>query len=101
MRCGGRQADEVVDLGDGQFEAREPAARVVGSGAGTDPVVPLTVVASTDHDDVTMITSGEVVLGLIRRPGTGRPGDRLVMDGETLTGLWPGWDESAVLAFGR
>jgi maltokinase-like protein len=76
IRTGGREAEEWVET-DGVPARREATAHVAGSGAPDADV-------STDVD-------GLVVLRIV--------GEEAPEGAETLTGTWPGRDESALLAY--
>lgn len=90
---GGGQAEELVDLGDGRLEPRDPRMTVSGSGDG--PEVPeVTAVHRVIGDDPTRIQTDSVELEVVRvLDGPGRRASPM------LTGAWPGGDGAVSLAY--
>jgi hypothetical protein len=91
---GGTQAQEFLEV-DGRLKAREPLARVEGSGSvevDIEPIGPLTV--ETD-EGITFISDGRYELYVLRTPGSAD----VPAGVETLSGTWAGQAEPVVLAF--
>lgn len=91
---GGEQADLEVQTDDGP-QVREPTTRVVGSGNAAAGVAPVGSVTWSDDATTTVIIAGAVKLVVLRVVGHDY---RALADSNTLTGVWPGHDEQAVLA---
>jgi hypothetical protein len=95
IRTGGTQAEEYVDI-DGTPERRDPQMTVQGS--GTDRPGPAPTITGVDQSDPTVIRTdaGElVVLRVVDDASSAESG------GLQLTGVWPGQDTPAALAYLR
>ncbi len=91
IATGGAQSPLIVQLPDGETLERDNVVFVTGSGSAADGPT-IEVGAATREGTVTAVSLGQasVIVRHAPRPGTA--------SGATLTGTWPGSDESSVLA---
>lgn len=79
---GAPQAEELVEIGE-TLVAREPTARVTGSGSEPDPVVDENgALTPSDDGPVTVVRVGALELAVVRVVGTETAGEHV------LTGTW-------------
>jgi hypothetical protein len=99
---GGTQAELEVQHDDG-LRRREPTTRVIGSGAPSATVPPITSSTVVSDQGATTIQTGALELVLRRDLSVELAQDALPKDNATLTlsGTWPGSDEPVVLATAR
>ncbi|MFG2041895.1 hypothetical protein [Dactylosporangium sp. NPDC048998] len=92
---GGGQAEEMIDMGDGRLERREPHA--VAKGSGTAASLPATKmkILSVDGGDPAVIVTDAVELTALRTLGGTAPGDL------TLTATWKDQPDPVLLATAR
>ncbi len=88
---GGRQAEYLVDQGDGTTAPRPSTALVIGSGAPGTAVPSLDVMDVASDDAMTTIRAGEWQVRV------GRVLPAMISAEFILTGSWPAQDEPAVL----
>ena len=91
LRDFAHQSPLIVQLPDGETLERDNVVFVTGSGSAADGPT-IEVGAATREGTVTAVSLGQasVIVRHAPRPGTA--------SGATLTGTWPGSDESSVLA---
>ncbi|NLU84943.1 hypothetical protein [Rhodococcus sp. HNM0569] len=92
---GGRQADEIY-TGDDNAEPQPASVEVTGSGEPGTMVPPVGFVATSDTDTRTVVDTGAVLLEVLRIPESADSDDVF-----TLTGMWSGQSDPALLAIAR
>jgi hypothetical protein len=95
IRTGGTQAEEYVDI-DGTPERRDPGMTVQGSGSANAGPAP--TITGVLHSDPTVMRTdaGDLVVLRVVDPAVGIESAEL-----RLTGIWPGQDDPALLAYLR
>lgn len=93
---GGTQAELEIESDNG-LQRTESTARATGSGKPGSNVPSIDTVTTTSDRTATTMRTGELEL-VIRRALGGHP---IAGEAATLTGVWPGNDEPALLALAR